>query len=236
MELPEKILKVIFIIVFMIFCLYLIQNLTDEFEKSKSQKPAKPNPAKELLVRDVNRIYSLLKGNRRKVDRQHQNDEISNRTYYSSKGISNNPGNEQGDYEENFLPLILPVDGDISISSGFGTRTDPFTGRNIFHNGIDIPLPAGTPVRSTGNGFVARTGYSSLLGKFITIKHGNSYQTIYGHLSSFSVQSGQNVQMGEIIGKSGNTGRSTNPHLHYQINYKGKPEDPMLIKQALNVK
>ncbi len=148
-----------------------------------------------------------------------------------------NAQNSDGEKEtyENFhsLPVILPVSGNVTISSGFGTRRDPFDHHWAFHNGIDIPLEAGTPVRATGTGYISESGTDHLLGSYVIINHLYDYQSIYGHLSEISVEKGQQVESGEIIGYSGNTGRSTNPHLHYQINYKGQPVDPVRLKKEL---
>jgi murein DD-endopeptidase MepM/ murein hydrolase activator NlpD len=132
------------------------------------------------------------------------------------------------------LPMIYPVPGNVRISSGFGMRTDPFTGRPAFHNGIDLPLRTGTPVRATGNGYCLQTGVDSLLGVYVIINHNDEYESIYGHLSSVNIRAGERVKSGEIIGISGNTGRSTNPHLHYQVNHRGLPVDPVSLKEELN--
>ena len=234
MELLEKILKTVSYIVLAIFILYFLETMSVGIPIPQSHMQDKGNTTLEVLAQEAQgQFKSMLNAGHRLIENQSTgNKAAGNQTRQSNGDISYNYNNESG-YEEISLPLILPVEGNVSISSGFGVRRDPFTGRNAFHNGIDIPLPTGTPVRSTGNGFVSKTGYSSRLGKFITINHGSSYQTIYGHLSTIRVQSGQRVQMGDILGYSGNTGRSTNPHLHYQINYRGQPRDPILIKREL---
>jgi murein DD-endopeptidase MepM/ murein hydrolase activator NlpD len=132
------------------------------------------------------------------------------------------------------LPMIFPVPGNFRISSGFGMRRDPFSRQRTFHNGIDIPLRVGTPVRATGNGYCSRTGVDSLLGKFVVINHNDEYESIYGHLSAVKIKAGDQVNSGTVIGSSGNTGKSTNPHLHYQVNHRGKPVDPVQLKEELN--
>jgi murein DD-endopeptidase MepM/ murein hydrolase activator NlpD len=178
----------------------------------------------------------------------HYRDESTDEWYNEYPFIDNNimPGfissivksrDNDGDKEtyENFysLPVILPVSGNVTISSGFGSRRDPFDHHWAFHNGIDIPLKAGTPVHATGGGYISDLGTDHLLGAYVIINHQYDYQSIYGHLSEISVQKDQRVESGEIIGYSGNTGRSTNPHLHYQINYKGQPVDPVRLKKEL---
>jgi murein DD-endopeptidase MepM/ murein hydrolase activator NlpD len=150
-------------------------------------------------------------------------------------GLYNKENNSWEYPEEDLsLPMILPVPGEVRISSAFGVRRDPINDQHAFHRGIDIPLIIGTPVRATGTGYVSKTGFDRLLGKYIVITHQHEYQSIYGHLSDIIVDEGQEVESGEIIGNSGNTGRSTNPHLHYQVNYRGRPTDPVKLKKELN--
>ncbi len=188
-------------------------------------------PLNELLKETKETYVGLISGN------QNTNDQVLSGTARGSLGteIKSEAVFTGIDLPENHqLPIILPVQGNINISSGFGRRRDPFNGRPSFHNGIDIPVSTGTPIRATGSGQIAKTGYNSLLGKYITIQHDDDYSSIYGHLSIILVMSGQPVKIGEIIGYSGNTGRSTSPHLHYQINHNGRPVDPMQIKQKLN--
>ena len=188
-------------------------------------------PLKELL-NEANETYvGLIPGI------QNTNDQVRSGTTKGSLGteIKSEAVFTGTGLPENYqLPVILPVQGNISISSEFGMIRDPFNGRPSFHNGTDIPMPTGTPIRATGSGQVSKTGYSSLLGKYITIQHDDGYSSIYGHLSVIRVLPGRPVEIGGLIGYSGNTGRSTNPHLHYQINHNGKPVDPMQIKQKLS--
>ncbi|MBQ0078185.1 MAG: M23 family metallopeptidase [Bacteroidales bacterium] len=126
------------------------------------------------------------------------------------------------------VPPILPQKGTFRMSSPFGYRKDPVFKHSAFHNGIDLATTKGNPVYATGNGVVERvriqyTGY----GKEILIDHGFGYKTRYAHLNNIYVQKGQSVQRGEQIGEVGNTGKSTGPHLHYEVLYKGKPVNPM---------
>jgi murein DD-endopeptidase MepM/ murein hydrolase activator NlpD len=136
----------------------------------------------------------------------------------------------------NSLLIRMPVRGHVNISSGFGYRADPISGRRKFHNGIDIKLKTGTSILATGGGVVQQIGYDRFLGNFIIINHQKDYQSIYGHLSSILVHKNQKVTTGQSIGYSGNSGRSTGPHLHYQINHKGKPVDPIEMFRSLNAK
>ncbi len=233
MKFMEKIFKVAGFVLLVIMGLNFMKIISTESANYNANRHRGRNAALEDFMKETHDILLSF------ITAGQNNDDsgvVSKATIESDSKLATSNFDTSNEISRNefSLPLILPVEGDIKISSGFGARRDPFTGRNTFHNGIDIPLPKGTMVRSTGNGFVARTGYSSRLGKFITINHGSSYESIYGHLSDIRVQSGQTVQMGQTIAYSGNTGRSKGPHLHYQINYKGQPKDPIEIKRTLN--
>ncbi|HNX24369.1 MAG TPA: peptidoglycan DD-metalloendopeptidase family protein [Spirochaetota bacterium] len=122
--------------------------------------------------------------------------------------------------------MIMPASG--RLSSRFGTRIDPVTKRrNSFHKGIDISAPAGTPVYAAESGTVADAGYKkSGYGNLIVIKHGSDMATYYGHLSKIIVSSGDKVKKGEMIGNVGSTGKSTGPHLHFEIRKGNQALDP----------
>jgi len=128
------------------------------------------------------------------------------------------------------IPAIQPVDfHDLRrIGSLFGYRTDPFYKVTKFHEGIDFTAATGTPIYATGDGVVAEADYNSGgYGNKITINHGYSYETVYAHLSKIKVKKGQKVKRGEIIGLMGNTGKSTAPHLHYEVRKAGTPLNPI---------
>jgi len=127
------------------------------------------------------------------------------------------------------LPDIYPIDKVPVISSIYGYRSDPFSGKLAFHPGVDIAINEGSDIRSTGNGKVITAAYDRARGNYIIIDHGNSYQSYYGHLSRIMVKKGDDVHKKQVIGKSGNTGLSTGPHLHYGILYKGKFINPISI-------
>ena len=132
-------------------------------------------------------------------------------------------------YYENILktiPLGKPLDRKIRITSGFGFRIDPFTGKRAFHPGIDIIAPKGTPVRVTADGIVSFSGYRPDYGKFVLVLHKNGFSTLYAHLSKIFVRSGQKLRKGDIIGLVGSTGRSTGPHLHYEVRLRGRYLNP----------
>ncbi len=122
-------------------------------------------------------------------------------------------------------PSILPVNG--YIISGFGHRLDPFKGVPEFHQGLDISAPRGTPVVSAANGVVLLAKRQPGYGKLIIIEHGLGVTTYYAHLSKILVKRGEKVKRWQIIGLVGSTGRSTAPHLHYEIRFKDHPINPM---------
>lgn len=121
-------------------------------------------------------------------------------------------------------PSIRPAKG--WVTSPFGYRESPFTGRKEFHEGYDIANRHGTPIVAPADGIVSFAGKRGLLGTAILIDHGHGILTKYGHLSQTLVQSGQKVKRGQEIGKMGNTGRSTGPHLHYVVYMNGRPVNP----------
>ena len=125
------------------------------------------------------------------------------------------------------LPAIHPVDRERGrFSSGYGYRRDPFDRKYRFHDGHDYSAKTGTPVQATGDGVIRKSKYWGTYGNYIEIDHGNGYRTIYGHLASRKVKKGERVIRGQVIGKVGNTGKSTAPHLHYEIKKRGKNVNP----------
>ncbi len=125
----------------------------------------------------------------------------------------------------NFTPSVWPVRG--WISSRFGYRVSPFTGRRELHKGLDIVNRKGTPVVVTADGRVVFAGYKHGYGKMVIVDHGFEKLTKYGHLSKISVNSGDSVIRGQELGEIGSTGRSTGPHLHYEVVVNGKAVDPV---------
>jgi murein DD-endopeptidase MepM/ murein hydrolase activator NlpD len=121
-------------------------------------------------------------------------------------------------------PSIWPTRG--WVSSGFGYRISPFTNEKEFHKGIDISTRMKTPIIAPADGVIATTGKDHGMGKMLTINHGYGVKTRYGHLSKILVKNGQYVKRGENIGLVGNTGRSTGPHLHYEVYLNGLPVNP----------
>ncbi len=127
------------------------------------------------------------------------------------------------------MPAIIPVPQKYlrTLASGYGSRLDPVYGTVKFHEGLDFSAPPGTPVYATADGVVTRSSWQSAYGNLIEIDHGFNYTTRYAHLSKIIARAGQNVKRGDLIGLVGNTGKSTGPHLHYEVRYRGTPQNPV---------
>jgi murein DD-endopeptidase MepM/ murein hydrolase activator NlpD len=127
------------------------------------------------------------------------------------------------------IPAIQPVSNKNlkQTASGYGYRIDPIYKTTKFHSGMDFSANIGTPVYATGDGRVVKVGWESGYGKLIKIDHGFGYVTWYAHLNDYNVRVGQKVVRGEVIGEVGNTGKSTGPHLHYEVRLKGRPVNPV---------
>ncbi len=137
--------------------------------------------------------------------------------------------------KQNFLlstPSIWPAFG--YITSSYGWRTHPITRRRHFHRAIDIynPMERETPIRATARGKVVLAGWAGARGRTIIIEHGDGFSTRYCHLSKFTVEQKEKVEHGQIIGYIGNTGRSTGPHLHYEVWHQGEPVNPLNYVQG----
>jgi murein DD-endopeptidase MepM/ murein hydrolase activator NlpD len=122
------------------------------------------------------------------------------------------------------LPIRWPLRG--PVKSEFGTRRSPWDGTREHHEGLDIGSPTGTPIKSPAAGTVIAATSWGDFGKHVTIEHGNGLRSFYGHLSALEVKAGQTVEKGQVIGLVGSTGKSTGPHLHYELLVEGKPVDP----------
>ena len=163
---------------------------------------------------ELNAVYQLAEDLTRKVNFEKSNYleianklEESNQLYFS-------------------LPAVKPCVGTIGYH-GFGMRMHPILNRVLMHGGIDIVAELGTPVCASGQGKVVFTGYNGGLGLTIEIDHGFGYRSLYAHLSKILIKKGGVVSRGEVIAKTGNTGLSTGPHLHYEIEHNGIKQDPM---------
>ncbi|MDE6027641.1 MAG: peptidoglycan DD-metalloendopeptidase family protein, partial [Muribaculaceae bacterium] len=126
------------------------------------------------------------------------------------------------------IPSVMPIDvKDYTVASGYGYRNDPVYGTTKFHEGIDFAAAIGTPVFATADGIVEESGWKGGYGNCIDLSHGYNYTTRYGHLSEVLVAAGKKVKRGELIGKVGSTGKSTGPHLHYEVRFKDEVQNPV---------
>jgi murein DD-endopeptidase MepM/ murein hydrolase activator NlpD len=123
------------------------------------------------------------------------------------------------------VPAGMPLH-DATLTSDYGMRTHPVLGGRRNHKGVDLAQPTGTPVYATADGIVSRAEAFSSYGNYIQIEHGGELQTRFGHLSGFAVVAGEQVRKGQLIGYVGSTGRSTGPHLHYEVRVAGEAVDP----------
>ena len=131
-----------------------------------------------------------------------------------------------------YLPFRQPLAGRLFTTSPFGVRLDPFLGRLAMHTGNDFRGAYGTQVMATAAGKVVKAGFDGGYGNRVEIDHGNGLDTLYAHLSAITVVEGQQVKAGEQIGRLGSTGRSTGPHLHYEVRIDGRPVDPLPFVHA----
>ena len=169
--------------------------------------------------------------------------DISSPTQNNNQQItSQNKGGPFNKTAENSLQdLILKVDNDLltirpiplgypviakRVSSGFGRRIDPVNGQSAIHDGLDLSAKAGTEVKATADGKVVERGHNSTYGWYIKLDHGNDFVTIYAHNKKILARKGTEVKRGDVIALVGNTGRSTGPHLHYEVRYKNRPVNP----------
>jgi murein DD-endopeptidase MepM/ murein hydrolase activator NlpD len=138
--------------------------------------------------------------------------------------------------KKKLIPTIAPVVGRTYNASSFGWRIDPFTGMNAMHEGIDFNAEMGTPVQAAAGGVVVFSGFHPQYGFMVEIDHGNDFVTRYAHCSRLLVKAGDIVQRGKRIAESGSTGRSTGPHLHFEVRFKGVAQNPARFLQQSGVK
>ncbi|NDY89646.1 M23 family metallopeptidase [Ideonella livida] len=131
-------------------------------------------------------------------------------------------------FESRLLALAVPSSRPVEVEpgSGFGIRFDPFTGRPALHTGLDFAAPPGTPVRAAAGGVVSLVDSHPQYGRMVEVDHGQGLLTRYAHLQSQAVQPGDLVKRGQVIGAVGNSGRSTGPHLHFEVLVEGVPQNP----------
>lgn len=127
-------------------------------------------------------------------------------------------------------PKGFPVEG--NVSSPFGKRENPFSGDKSFHSGVDLSASPGTPIRATADGIVIHSGRTQFSGYLVVLEHGHGFKTIYAHNKKNLVKMGQTVKRGEVIAYVGSTGKSTGPHVHYEVWEKGKVVNPKKYLQG----
>ncbi|MGH9657324.1 MAG: M23 family metallopeptidase [Bryobacteraceae bacterium] len=134
-------------------------------------------------------------------------------------------------WHTNVLPSLWPVDG--VLMGPYGRRNDPFSGEGALHTGVDISAPRGTSVRATADGIVTFAAYSGGYGRLVIVDHGNGIESYYAHLSRFGVVDGQEIRRGETLGSVGSSGRTTAPHLHYEVRLGRAPVNPYRYLRAV---
>lgn len=240
MDDSEKIMETVAVIIGGIFLIMII-GFSGESGKSDDRGDVISD-----LISQVAKFPAVIAGNLQ--ESKSIRAAVGNKDIISVNGKANNSNDEvslnnQGNNSRQqspsssakAIPAFYPVKGNFRISSNYGYRRDPFTGQRRFHHGIDIPLRNGTHIYSTADGRVSEAGYNNSLGNYIKIIHSDNYKSVYAHLSRIDVRRGQQVQLGQRIGASGNTGRSTGPHLHYQVNHNGRSVDPVNLVNRANM-
>jgi len=207
-------------------------NLLATFEQEKDQLLS-------TAVSELNQRSELIDNMMQKIGVKVSNNSAK-QSVPNSGGpfIALNPGlqNELLDKADTFLetikaiPLGKPVKG--SITSRFGPRRDPVNHKRSFHEGIDFKGQTGDNIYATGAGVVTKAYRNGSYGNFVEIDHKNGYKTTFAHMKKYKVAVGDKVKRGQLIGQIGNTGRSTGPHLHYELLYKGKPINPLKYMQV----
>jgi murein DD-endopeptidase MepM/ murein hydrolase activator NlpD len=149
---------------------------------------------------------------------------LNNYNFLQNSTISAMYHNYPKQWQTHVRPSLWPVEG--RLMSGFGGRTDPFSGEGAIHTGVDLQASMGTLVRVAADGIVVHADWEGGYGRLIIVDHGNGVQTYYGHLSRYDVVPGQEVRRGDVIGRSGASGSVTSPHLHYEVRMGGTPVNP----------
>jgi len=176
-------------------------------------------------VRDGNVLYSSLALQNRTIEiYMHKIDDKIE--YFDAKGSSIKKS-----------LLRTPING-ARVSSGFGMRRHPILGYSKMHKGVDFAAPSGTPILAAGNGTISFMGRKGGYGNYVLIRHNNDYSTAYGHASRFNrkLKNGAKVKQGDVIAYVGTTGRSTGPHLHFELLYRGAQVNPAKVKATSGIR
>ena len=198
------------------------QAAKDQQEAKKAEQQAKVAEAQKLLDQ-INADAAEL--NRQLDDEMEGAAEIQAEIARKQKQLEEKrrQNNVTIDSETNYL---WPLPGYYRLTSLFGYRIHPITGKAHSHTGIDIPAPGGTPIQACKSGQVVTSAYHSSYGNYVVIDHGNGNSTLYAHMSSRAVSEGQMVSQGQTIGAVGDTGNTSGPHLHYEVRRNGQRTDP----------
>ena len=161
------------------------------------------------------------------ADQLHHLDELEHRVAFQARSYQETLG-ALGSRRERLdrTPTVEPLRGPYAISSTYGWREDPFTGDDDYHYGIDFRAPLGTPIRATAGGVVSSVGDRGDYGLTVTVDHGEGVETKYAHLERVQCREGDQVQRGEVIATLGSSGRSTGPHVHYEVRVNGVAQNP----------
>ena len=157
----------------------------------------------------------------------HQLDQSIEKVLHYDKTLADMQARWQGDLGRlDLVPTVLPLSGDFLLSSTFGVRADPLTHLPSMHEGIDFVAPVGTPVLATADGVVLRAEYAGAYGNMVEVAHADGFVTRYAHLKTIDVKPQDVLRRHDVVGTLGNTGRSTGPHLHYEVIFKGRAMHP----------
>jgi murein DD-endopeptidase MepM/ murein hydrolase activator NlpD len=221
-------------------------NLRQEFETLRSryerlEKESRQKGAQmaslQLLASEVSVAYGIKRSMEGPSDIAHEgrlvptvSETLEQYNFLKSANLSRYSRRTSPLFQSDMLPSIWPVDG--RLMSYFGRRSDPFSGEGAFHAGIDISVPTGTPVHATADGTIISAEWAGEYGRMVVIDHGNGVQTYYAHMSRLEAIAGQWVHRGEIIGRSGSSGRATGAHVHYEVRRAGTPVNPSQFLRA----
>ena len=210
-------------------------------EKGVDAKKSAKSPLKSDLVNPVSNLPQPNRGGPlvraapfSEVELQAKIADLMERIEFSTEHLSNIEAKLlQQSVLKNTLPNSSPIAAAFN-SSSFGWRVDPFNGQKAFHEGLDFTASAGTPIYAAAGGIVSSAEQTPDYGKIVKIDHGSGLETRYAHASKLFVRAGERVEKGQKIAEVGSTGRSTGPHLHYEIRLAGNPLDPRKYLQAGN--
>lgn len=176
----------------------------------------------------------LLLNSRSSLDGEHPLPDVFDNALGEFGQFSKTVSNMRNDWNRQLvwlqtLPTGLPIGGDYHVTSGFGMRVDPFTGTLARHEGLDFTAMSGTPILAAAEGVVTRSGWEDSYGNIVEVTHAEGFMTRYAHISKRRVVEGQRVKRGQHIADVGSTGRSTGPHLHYEVFRHGQVMNPIQV-------